>query len=62
MEGGLKEEWETYVKGLVISSFDLNTDKDCLVWSWNTKGGVVNAKQAYEVQMWEDMEGRQKFF
>ena len=49
LEGGKKEEWDKYVKGLVGSGFDLNTKNDTLVWSWNTKGGYVNAKQAYEV-------------
>jgi hypothetical protein len=49
LEGGKKEKWDEYVKGLVGSGFDLNIENDTLVWSWNTKGGYVNVKQAYEV-------------
>jgi hypothetical protein len=26
------------------------------LWSWNTKGGQVNAKQAYEIQSLDDNE------
>jgi hypothetical protein len=62
LEGGKKEEWDKYVKGLVGSGFELNVENDTLMWSWNTKGGHVNAKQAYEVQMMEDSEGCQLFW
>jgi hypothetical protein len=54
--GEQKEEWNNFIKGLVGSGFDLNSDKDTLLWSWDTKGGQVNAKQAYEVQMMENVE------
>jgi hypothetical protein len=62
LEGGLKYEWNKYVKGLVGSGFELNVEKDTLIWSWNTKEGQVNAKQAYEVQMMEEVEGGHKFW
>jgi hypothetical protein len=35
--------------------FELNNEKDTLLWSWDTKGGQVNAKQAYEVQLLEEV-------
>ena len=50
-------EWDNYVKGLVGSGFELNEENNTLIWSWNTKEGQVNAKQAYEVQMMEESEG-----
>jgi hypothetical protein len=39
LEGGHKEEWNNYVEGLVGYGFELNTEKDTLMWSWDTKGG-----------------------
>jgi hypothetical protein len=56
LAGEQKEEWENYVKGLNWSGFELNDETDTLVWSWDTKGGQVNAKQAYEVQCLDDHE------
>jgi hypothetical protein len=53
LEGELIEEWNNYVKGLVGSGFELNNEKDSLMWSWDTKGGQVTTKQAYEVQLEE---------
>jgi hypothetical protein len=55
LEGEQKEEWNNYVKGLVGSGYELNNEKYILLWSWDTKGGQVNAKQAYEVQLVEDV-------
>jgi hypothetical protein len=52
--GEISEEWKNYVKGLVGSGIDLNEGKYTLIWSWDTKGGQVNEKQAYEVQLLED--------
>jgi hypothetical protein len=40
---------DCYVKVLVWIGIELNDENDTLLWSWNTKGGQVNAKQAYEV-------------
>jgi hypothetical protein len=37
LEGEKKEEWNNYVKGLVGSGYELNNDKDFLLWSWDTK-------------------------
>ena len=37
--GEQKEEWNNFIKGIVGSGFDLNSDKDTLLWSWYTKGG-----------------------
>jgi len=51
--GDKKEEWDNYLKGLTGSGFVLNNENDILLWSWDTKKGLVNAKQAYEVQMLE---------
>jgi len=51
LEGELLEEWNNYVKGLFGSGFELNNEKDLLLWSWDTKHGQVSTKQAYEVQM-----------
>jgi hypothetical protein len=51
--GDQKEEWDNYLKGLIGSGFVLNNENDILLWSWDTKKGQVNAKQAYEVQMLE---------
>jgi hypothetical protein len=62
LEGEQKEEWNNFVKGLVGSGFELNNEKDTLMWSWDTKGGQVNAKQAYEVQLMEDMEEEPTFW
>jgi hypothetical protein len=39
LEREQQEEWNNFVKGLVGSGFDLNTEKDTLLWSWDTKGG-----------------------
>jgi hypothetical protein len=39
LEGEQKEEWNIFVKGLVGSRFELNNEKDTLMWSWDTKGG-----------------------
>jgi len=44
-------EWNTFFKVLVGSGIDLNTEKDSLLWTWDTKRGHVNAKQAYEMQI-----------
>jgi hypothetical protein len=44
------------VKGLKLSGFMLNNENDSLVWSWDHKGGTINAKQAYEVQCLVDIE------
>ena len=33
LEGELIEEWNNYVKGLVGSGFELNNEKDSLLWS-----------------------------
>lgn len=55
LEGEKKEEWNNYVKGLVGSGYELNNENDTLLWSWDTKGGQVNAKQAYEVQLLEEV-------
>ena len=57
--GEHKEEWYLYVKGLVGSGFELNAENDTLLWTWNTKGGHVNEKQAYEVHI---LEGCQMFW
>jgi hypothetical protein len=43
-------------KGIIWTGIELNDENDTLVWSWNTKGGQVNAKQAYEVQCLDDHE------
>jgi hypothetical protein len=51
LEGELLIEWNNYIKGLVGSGFELNNDKDLLLWSWDTKFGQVSAKQAYDIQM-----------
>jgi hypothetical protein len=51
--GEQKDEWDKYIKGLIGSGFVLNSDKDSILWSWDTKNGQVNAKQAYEVQLLE---------
>jgi hypothetical protein len=48
LEGELIEKWNNYVKGLVGSGFELNNEKDSLLWSLDTKGGKVTAKHAYE--------------
>jgi hypothetical protein len=50
----MSEEWKNYVKGLVSTGINLKDDKDTLIWSWDTKGGQFNAKQAYEVQLLEE--------
>jgi hypothetical protein len=57
MEGVLKYEWTNYTRGLVSVGIDLNVEKDRLLWSWDTKKGQVNSKQAYKVQV---MEGREE--
>jgi hypothetical protein len=44
LDGEQKEEWDYYVKGLVWTGIELNDEKDYLLWSWNIKGGQVNAK------------------
>jgi hypothetical protein len=62
LEGELKEEWTNYIKGLVSSGIELNNEKDRLMWSWDTKKGQVNAKQAYKVQVLEDMEEETKYW
>jgi hypothetical protein len=51
LEGEQLVEWNNFVKGLIGSGIDLNNEKDTLLWSWDTKRGQVNAKQAYEVQI-----------
>jgi hypothetical protein len=53
LDGAQKEEWDNFIKGLIGSGFELNNEKDILLWSWDTKRGQVNAKQVYEVQMLE---------
>jgi ribonuclease HI len=53
LEGDLIDEWNNYVKGLVGSGFELNNEKDVLLWSWDTKGDQVTTKQAYEAQLEE---------
>jgi hypothetical protein len=55
LEGEQIEEWNNYVKGLVGSGFELNNEKYLLLWSWDTKGGQVTTKQAYEVQLVENV-------
>jgi hypothetical protein len=54
LEGVQQEEWNNFIKGLLGSGIDLNAEKDSLLWSWDTKRGQVNAKQAYEVQLLEE--------
>ena len=54
-EGGRLEP-VFYVKGLVWTGSDINDEKYTLLWSWNTKGGQVNAKHAYEVISLDDQE------
>jgi hypothetical protein len=53
LEGVLKDEWKNYIRGLVSAGIELNDEKDRLLWSWDTKKGQVNAKQAYKVQVME---------
>jgi hypothetical protein len=62
LDGELREEWNFFLKGLIGSGFELNSDKDTLLWSWDTKGGQVSAKKAYEVQMMETVEVEQNFW
>ena len=33
LEGELKVEWNNYLRGLVSSGFELNNDKELLMWS-----------------------------
>ena len=60
-EGVLKYEWTNYTRGLVSVGIDLNAEKDRLLWSWDTKKGQVNVKQAYKVQVMEGKEEDPKF-
>jgi hypothetical protein len=46
LDGALKEEWNYFIKGLIGSGFELNNDKDILIWSWDTKDGQVSAKKS----------------
>jgi hypothetical protein len=61
LEGELLVEWNNYVKWFVGSGFELNNDKDLLLWSRDTKFGQVTAKQAYDIQMEENI-GDASFF
>ena len=44
------------MKGLKLSGFMLNNEKDSLVWSWDHKGGTITETKAYEVQCLVDIE------
>jgi hypothetical protein len=54
LSGEQKNEWEIYVRELKYSGFVLSVESDSIVWSWDSKGGKVSAKQAYEVQFLDD--------
>jgi hypothetical protein len=49
LSGEQKNEWEIYVRELKYSGFVLSVESDSIVWSWDSKGRKVFAKQAYEV-------------
>jgi hypothetical protein len=56
LDGDQKEEWDNFIKGLIGSGIELNNEKYILLWSWHTTGGQVSEKQAYKVQMLENVE------
>jgi len=56
LSGEKKDEWETYVRGIKHYGFVLSDENDSIVWSWDGKGGKVSPKQAYEVQLLDDLD------
>jgi len=52
MDEALKEECNYFIKGLIGSGFELNNDKDIIIWSWDTKDGQVSAKKHMKYNYW----------
>ena len=48
-----KEEWINFIKSLRLCGIALVNRQDSLLWSWNTKNGILSAKLAYEAITFE---------